>query len=56
MIGFTLLNRCFGAEPAVRAECVQAEGVPMSNKGNMIVVIVVGVVALGLLFAALQLG
>jgi len=28
----------------------------MSNKGNMAVVVVVGLVAVGMLFAALQLG
>jgi hypothetical protein len=56
MFGFSLLIRCSGGEPAGCAACGPAESEPMSNKGNMVVVIVVGVVALGLLFGALQLG
>lgn len=55
-IRFSLLIRSFGAGPAAGAACAPPESEPMSNKGNMAVVVVVGLVAVGMLFAALQLG
>lgn len=54
--GFSLFIRCSAAEPAARAGRAAIDSDPMENKGNLAIVIVCGIVAVGLLVAALQLG